>query len=405
MPAREIPTIQLRWMLTLAAFVAAGGIHYQTPMLAAIATDLDASAAAMGWIPTLSFAGMFVGVVLLVPLGDRMDKRTIILVKLALLCAAQAVMALAPSIAVLAAASFVTGVCSSLAQSMVSIVAESARPSERGRAVGTYMTGLFIGILFARITGGLLASQFGWRSSYVLSTLMLAALIPLLASRLPHTRPTTSAPYGTLMRSVLELLRANRAIRRAATIQFMLGICYGGFWAVISPMVTSFHRLSPADIGLLGIPGAAGILVARPAGHWMDRTGVRPVVMTAVSIMLAAWVVLTLSVWTMLAVVAGVMLLDCALRAAMVANQTLVNTAAPESRARANTIFGTHVWAGNATGAFLASTAFALYGWLAVCAVAIGATATALMLALLNARSPQERHDDRAPILNSDGTE
>ena len=289
---------------------------------------------------------------------------------------------MAPSIGVLAAASFVTGVCSSLAQSMVSIVAESARPAERGRAVGTFMTGLFLGILFARILGGVMATHFGWRSSYVLSTLMLIALLPLLIARLPHTRATTSASYGELMGSVLALLRASREIRRAASIQFMLGVCYGGFWAVVSPMVTLFHRLDPAQVGLIGIPGAAGILVARPAGHWMDRAGVVPVVASAACVMLLAWLVLSVSAWSILAVVAGVVLLDCALRAAMVANQTLVNTAAPQSRARANTIFGTHVWGGNATGAFLASACFAHYGWGGVCVLAAVASGVALVVAL-----------------------
>ena len=372
--------LRLMVLLTLTAFVVAGGIHYQTPMLAAISADLNADTATMGWVPTLSFAGMFAGTLLLVPLGDRVDRRKIILVKIVLLCAAQAAMAAAPSITVLAAASFVTGVCSSIAQSMVSIVAESAQPHERGRAVGTYMTGLFVGILFARITGGFMASHFGWRSSYVLSTLLLLALIPLLAARLPHTRPTTTAPYLALMGSVLALLRSNTDIRRAAAIQFMLGICYGGFWAVVSPVMAALHRLSPAEIGLLGIPGAAGILVARPAGWWMDRSGLRPVIVTALTAMLIAWGVLSLAGWAVAAVVAGVVLLDCALRAAMVANQTLVNTAVPDSRARANTVFGTHVWGGNATGAFLTSWAYAHFGWLAVCAVAALASGTALAI-------------------------
>lgn len=367
-------------LLALTAFVIAGGIHYQTPMLAAIAADLGADAAAMGWVPTLSFAGMFAGIVLLVPLGDRIDKRRIILVKIVLLCAAQAVMAAAPSIGVLAAASFVTGVTSSLAQSMVAIVAESARPGERGRAVGTFMMALFLGILFARISGGFMASWFGWRSSYLLSTLLVLAVIPLLFARLPHTRSTTQAGYGALMRSVLGLLREHRDIRRVAAIQFLLGICYGGFWAVVSPMASAYHRLGPAQVGLIGIPGAAGILVARPAGRWTDRSGPLPVVTAAACTMLAAWLTFGFSAWTLAAVIAGAVLLDCALRAAMVANQTLVNTVVPDSRARANTIFGTHVWAGNATGAFLASHAFAHFGWLAVCAVGVAATGTALLV-------------------------
>src|SRR5690606_34835292 len=347
----------------LTAFVMAGGIHYQTPMLAAIAADLHADASTMGWVPTLSFGGMFVGIVLLVPLGDRFDKRRIILVKLVLLCAAQAAMAAAPTIGMLAAASFVTGVCSSAAQSMVSIIAEAARPQERGRAVGTLMTGLFLGILFARIAGGLMASQFGWRSSYVLSTLLLVAVIPLVFARLPHTRATTHAGYVALMRSVAALLLSEADIRRVALIQFLLGICYGGFWAVVSPMASALHRLGPAEVGLLGIPGAAGILVARPAGRWTDRAGSLPVVTAALCAMLAAWVVFGFSAWSVAMVIGGAILLDCALRAAMVANQTLVNTVVPDARARANTIFGTHVWAGNATGAYLASSAFAHFGW------------------------------------------
>ena len=184
------------------------------------------------------------------------------------------------------------------------------------------------------------------------------------------------------MRSVLALLLDHADIRRVALIQFLLGICYGGFWAVVSPMASAFHRLGPAEVGLIGIPGAAGILVARPAGRWTDRAGPLSVVTAAISTMLLAWIAFGFSAWTMFAVILGAVLLDCALRAAMVANQTLVNTVVPESRARANTIFGTHVWAGNATGAFLASSAFAHIGWSAVCAVAIAATTTALLVHL-----------------------
>src|SRR5690606_26750594 len=137
----------------------------------------------------------------------------------------------------------------------------------------------------------------------------------------------------------------HRDIRRVAAIQFLLGICYGGFWAVVSPMASAYHRLGPAQVGLIGIPGAAGILVARPAGRWTDRSGPLPVVTAAACTMLAAWLTFGFSAWTLAAVIAGAVLLDCALRAAMVANQTLVNTVVPDSRARANTIFGTHVWA------------------------------------------------------------
>jgi predicted MFS family arabinose efflux permease len=373
-------------VFALTAFAVAGGIHYQTPMLAAIGAELEASTAQMGWVPTLSFGGMFVGVICLVPLGDRVDRRPLVLANYSVLCASQAVMAIAPNIGVLAIASFITGVSSSLIQVLVSIVAERAQPNERGRAVGTLMMALFIGLLFARIAGGMIATHLGWRATYVISTMLLLAVLPLLVARLPHTHPTTAVRYPALMLSLLKLFRENGHIRRVAAVQFLLGICYGGFWAVIAPVLASLHRLGPRDAGLIGIPGAAGILVARPAGRWTDRKGSITVVTTSIVTMVAAWVVLGFGAWALAAIILGVILLDCALRAAMVANQTLANSVAPHARARANTIFGTHVWAGNSTGAFVASNAFAHWGWLAVCTVALCASLAALTVHLILTR-------------------
>src|SRR5512134_2123288 len=140
--------------MVVAALIVAGGIHYQTPMLAAIAADFNADAATTGWIPTLSFGGLLIGIVLFVPLGDRFDKRALVLSKMVVMTLAQAMMAMAPSIAVLAAASLLTGICTSLLQHFIAITAEVAHPNHRGRALGTQLTAMFSGILFARIVGG-----------------------------------------------------------------------------------------------------------------------------------------------------------------------------------------------------------------------------------------------------------
>jgi predicted MFS family arabinose efflux permease len=369
-------------LMVVSAFIVTGGIHYQTPMLAAIGAEFEADAAAVGWIPTLSFGGMVAGMLFFVPLGDRIDKRRLVLCQIVALLLAQTLMAAAPSIAVLAAASLVTGICSPLTQNFVSITAEIARPEERGRALGTQLTAMFCGILFARIAGGLIATHIGWRYSYVLSAGMLLLLTPVLWARLPGTRPTSQASYRDLLWSMGGLLRAHGGMRRAVAIQFMFGICYGGFWAVAAPMLAALHRMGPTAAGLIGIPGAAGILVARPAGRWTDRAGVNPVVLAGIGSMLAAWIAMGFGAWSIAAVVVGAALLDCGLRSAMVANQTLINTVAPDSRARANTLFGMHVWTGNAVGAFLMSWTYAQFGWTAVCGVALAATVAALLIHL-----------------------
>jgi predicted MFS family arabinose efflux permease len=368
--------------MVVSAFVVTPCIHYQTPMLAAIAAEFGADAAATGWIPTLSFGGMVLGTLFLVPLGDRFDKRRLVLCQITALLLAQVAMATAPSIGVLAAASLVTGICSPLLQNFVAITAEIAPPEQRGRALGTQLTAMFSGILFARIAGGLIAAHLGWRYSYVMSAGMLLVITGVLWKRLPNTEPTSQESYSGLLFSMYRLFRAHGAIRKAVLFHFMFGFCYGGFWAVAAPMLAALHRVGPTAAGLIGIPGAAGILITRPAGRWTDRAGVRPVVLAGVVSMLAAWLVMGFGVWSITAVIVGAMLLDCGLRAAMVANQTLINTAVPDSRARANTLFGVHVWTGNAVGAWLTSWAFAQYGWLAVCGVGMAATFIALLIHL-----------------------
>ncbi|TMH44522.1 MAG: MFS transporter [Betaproteobacteria bacterium] len=375
-------------LLTATTFAAAGGIHYQTPMLGAMAAEFGADSSTIGWVPTLTFGGFLVGIVLLVPLGDRVDKRRLIITQhfaamLALLAAGAA-----QGVAAAAASGFLIGLCACYAQNIVPMVAELAPPGERGRAVGTVLTALFLGILFARITGGIVAAQLGWRWMYVLGAALLALIAPALIARLPHSAPKTTLAYPELLASMLALARVHADMRRVVAIQLLLGICYGGFWATIATMLLQRHGLGPTVAGLIGIPGAAGILIARPAGRWLDLRGPAPIVTTGIALIIAAYGVFAFGVWWPAALAVGAALLDSGLRAAMVANQTVVNSLAPEARSRSNTVFGLSVWSGNAVGAFIATSALAASGWLAVCAISALAATLALGVQLRAMRNP-----------------
>ncbi len=369
---------RLMVLLLVAVFAGAGTIHYQTPMLGAFAAEFHADAAAAGWVATLTFGGFLTGTIFLVPLGDRFDKRRLILAELAVLIVALLAMAAAPSLATLAAASFVVGVTAGFAQLIIPLTAELAPPETRGRVMGALLACLFLGILFGRVAGGLIAHYLGWRWTYVAAAVMLLALAPALVLWLPSMPARTQLGYGRLMRSLGEFLRDNAMLRRASAIQFLLGISYGGFWATAAPMLALFHGFGPAQTGLLAIPGAAGILVSQAAGRWSDRRGAFPIVTAGVCLVLAAYVVFAFAPFWVGAVIAGAVLLDCGLRSALVANQTLITSVAPDARSRFNTVFGAHIWGGNAAGAFLASTALAHSGWTAVCLIAVGASSLAL---------------------------
>jgi predicted MFS family arabinose efflux permease len=349
-------------------------------MLAAFAAEFHADPASAGWVATLTFGGFLAGTIFLVPLGDRFDKRRVILSLLAVLIPSLLAMAAAPTLATLAAASLVVGATACFAQVIIPLAAELAAPEKRGRVMGAIFACLFLGILFGRMAGGLTAATLGWRWTYVGAAALLSALAVALALWLPSTPARTQLGYVALIGSLVRFLRDNATLRRASAIQFLLGISYGGFWATVAPMMLLFHGFGPAQTGLMGIPGAAGILIAQPAGRWLDRRGAYGVVTLGVCLVLAAFVVFGFAQWWLAAAIVGAVLLDCGIRATLVANQTLITSVAPDARSRFNTVFGAHVWGGNATGAFLASTAIAHSGWIAVCVVAVSASCLALFL-------------------------
>src|SRR5438445_5716998 len=275
-------------LLAVSVFAGAGTIHYQTPMLGAFAAEFNADAAAAGWVATVTSGALLAGTFFLVPLGDRFDKRRLILAELAVLIVALLAMATAPSLAALALASLVVGITAGFAQLVIPLTAELAPPATRGRVMGALLACLFLGILFGRVAGGLIAEFLGWRWTYVAAAAMLVALAPALVLWLPSMPSKTQLGYVRLIGSLFGFLRDNATLRRASTIQFLLGISYGGFWATVAPMMLALHGFGAAQTGLLAIPGAAGILVSQAAGRWTDRRGAFPIVTAGVCLVLAA---------------------------------------------------------------------------------------------------------------------
>jgi predicted MFS family arabinose efflux permease len=320
-------------LFVITVFTTAGSIHFQTPMLGRMAAEFQASPAAAGWVATLSFGGYFAGTVFLVPLGDRYDKRTLVLTQMACLVAALLAMAAAPSLPLLALAAFAVGIACTMSQHIVPVVSELAPPAARGRIIGTVLSGLFVGILFARLGGGIVASHMSWRWMYVYAAAMVALMAGAMYWRMPASPPNTTLSYAELVRSMGRLWLDYPKLRNASTMQFLLGIGYGGFWATVASMLASLHGLGPTAAGLMAIPGAAGVLVSRPAGRWMDASGARPVVRTGICLMTAAFAAFAFAPAHIGAAVLGAILLDCGLRSAMVANQTMVIGAMPEAAA------------------------------------------------------------------------
>ncbi len=392
-PAAQAAGVPTPLVLLLAATAGMGvaSLYYSQPMLGVLGPDIGASERATGFVPTLTQLGYALGIALLAPLGYRMDRRRIILAKAAALVVALLASAMAPGLAALLAASLAVGLAATLAQDVVPAAATLAPGHQRGKVVGTVMTGLLLGILLSRVASGLLAEHGGWRSVYLLAAAAMAALAVALWRALPRFAPTTQLGYGELLFSMVLLWRRQPALRRAALAQGLLSVAFSAFWSTLAVMLHQQLHLGSAAAGALGLAGAAGALAAPLAGRLADRSGPQHVACLGAALALAAFAALALAPWLPAAgqlplLVASAIGFDFGIQATLVAHQTQVYGLDPAARSRLNALLFTGVFIGMAAGSALGALALAQWGWAGVVALACTASAAALAVRLASPR-------------------
>ena len=303
LPSSSI-SLGMTLVMAVACGVAAANIYYNQPMLGIMEAAFPGQVTVIGLVPTATQLGFAAGLVLLVPLGDRFERRRLILIQLAALTLSLAAAALAPDAWSLVVASALVGGTSSVTQQIVPFAAELAEPSRRGATIGLVMSGLLCGILL-----GAPLPAFGWRAMFWLGLLLAVAVGLLLAAVLPRSRPKTQEGYGALLKSLAILWREEPELRRATIIQGCLFSSFSALWTVLALQLDARYHLSAEIAGLFGIIGAVGVLFAPIAGKIADRRGPRTVIGLGSVIMLTSWVVF--EVWGMIAgLIVGVILLD-----------------------------------------------------------------------------------------------
>lgn len=381
-------------LLATSAGLAVASLYYSQPMLGVLGADIGASSRAVGFVPTLTQLGYAFGILLLAPLGDRFDRRRIIVAKAAVLCAALLVAGAAPSIGLLLVSSLVIGLAATMAQDIVPAAATLAPESHRGKVVGTVMTGLLLGILLSRVLSGFVAEQFGWRTMFLLAAASLALTGAAAWRGLPRFRPTTHLHYGALLASLATLWRRHGALRRATLSQGLLSIGFSAFWSTLAVMLhgAPFH-LGSGAAGAFGLAGAAGALAAPLAGRLADRRG--PELVTRLGAALAVVSFAAMALAPMLDVQAQLALLvasaigfDLGFQGTLIAHQTIVYGIEPGARSRLNAVLFTGMFIGMAAGSALGALVFAQWGWMAVVVLATGSAASALLVRLVGGCAP-----------------
>jgi predicted MFS family arabinose efflux permease len=381
----EHPTLTrgLLSVMATATGLAVASLYYAQPMLDTMARAFGLSSTRAGLLVTVAQVGYATGLVLLVPLGDRFEKRRLIVSMTVLAALGLVVTGAAVDPAMLFVGTAFTGLFVVVAQLLVPFAATLATPSQRGHAVGIVMSGLLIGILLARTVAGALVLAGGWRTVYFVAAGLMLACAVVLARMLPRHHVHAGMRYPQLLASVLALFRDEPLLRVRAAIG---GLIFGAFSVLWTSLAFLLSRppygYHDSVIGLFGLVGAAGALSAAAAGRQGDRGHAARNTVLGLMVLLASWGLILWGAHALSALVAGIVLLDLAVQGVHVTNQGLIYRLQGEARNRLTAAYMTVYFIGGALGSFVSGLAYDRGGWVGVCIAGGVLSAAALLLAL-----------------------
>lgn len=382
-PGRALPR-GVTLLFAIACGTAVANVYFAQPLLATLGRDFAISPATLGAVVTLTQLGYGLGLFFLVPLGDLLDRRRLIVVQLLLLAAALMVVGTATIAALLLAGMAAVGLLAVVTQTLVAFAASLVPPAQRGRVVGFATSGVVTGILLARTVSGILADVAGWRSVYLTSAALTCALALALHHALPpRDAAAPSMHYGQLLRSTLTLFARERLLRLRALLALLIFAAFSTLWSCIAlPLSAPPLSLSHTAIGAFGLLGAAGALAATAAGRLNDRGLSQWTTGIGLALLVASWLPLAFARQSLWALAVGVIVLDLAVQAVHVTNQSLIYALRPDAGSRLIGGYMVFYSLGSAFGAIASTALYAVGGWSAVCA--LGAAISCLALLVLN---------------------
>lgn len=368
-------------LLALACGLTVANTYYVQPLLDSVARGLDAGTAQTGLLVTLAQLGYATGLLLLVPLGDRLDRRRLVTLLLLASVLALVAAAAAVSIGMLGAAIAMVGVTSVVAQILVPFAATLAPPSSRGRVVGAVMTGLMLGTLLARTFSGLVAEAGGWRSVFWVSAALTLGLAILLYRTLPHRPSTVRSSYPSLLRSVGTLMFDQPALRRRSVYGALAFGLVSVFWTPVAFLLARPpYDFGDAAIGLFGLVGVPAALLAPRAGHLADKGYGRRLTGAYFALILAGLALALVGRDHLTALAAAAFLVTFGTQSVHVTNQSEIYRLDAAVHSRINTGYMTMFFLGGMAGSASSTTVYAAHGWPAVALLGTAVAAVGLLL-------------------------
>jgi predicted MFS family arabinose efflux permease len=364
------PTSPLLFVMAIAAGVSVANLYYAQPLLHTLSQSFDVSEGAAGIIITMTQLGYALGLVLLVPLGDLIERRRLITrVSLAAVLALVAA-ALSPRLLWFDMACLFIGITAVVAQVLVPFAAHLARDEDRGRVVGRVMSGLLMGILLARVASGLVSDVLGWRSVYWIAAGLMSLQAIVLARVLPNEPPESQQSprsYTALLLSILHLMRDEPILRRRIVYGMAVFAAFSVLWTGLPFLLAPApYAYGDTVIGLFGLLGVAGVLMASFAGHLHDRGHSYFGTGSALVMVILGFLLMGIWPYHVTAIIVGIILLDLGVQGTQILNQSTIYTLRPEARSRLTTAYMTCFFIGGAIGSAAAAVSYVHFGWTGV---------------------------------------
>lgn len=354
--------------MSVATGLAVASNYYAQPLLDTIAGAFSLSVNQAGFIVTAAQLGYAVGLLLLVPLGDMFERRSLIVLMTLLSAGGLLITASSQSLWVMILGTALTGLFSVVAQILVPLAATLATPQTRGKVVGTIMSGLLLGILLARTVSGLLASLGGWRTVFWVASGLMMVMAFALWRGLPKMKSETHLNYPQLLGSVFSLFTHNALLRTRALLGCLTFANFSILWTSMAFLLAAPpFSFSDGTIGLFGLAGAAGALGARPVGGLVDKGKAHLTTTWGLVALLLSWIALAAGQFSVLALIAGILVLDLTVQGVHITNQSVIYRVLPDARNRLTAGYMTSYFIGGAAGSLISASAYQHAGWNGVC--------------------------------------
>ncbi|WP_370737598.1 MULTISPECIES: MFS transporter [Pseudomonas syringae group] len=376
-------TISRRLMFLFATTCAlsVANVYFAQPLLDSMSASLSVGTGVIGIVVTATQIGYALGLLFVVPLGDMLNRRTLILTQMLISAVALCAVGLSQNWGMLLGAMMLVGLTAVVVQVVVAYTASLTSPEQRGQAVGTVTSGVILGILLARFVSGAMADLAGWRGVYFVSAALMVGMSLLLYRAMPTSQASQEkGNYWQLLGSVFTLYRTERTLRVRGTFALLIFAAFSVLWtAMVLPLSAAPHSLSHTQIGLFGLAGIAGALAAMQAGRLADKGLGNRTTGIALALLTLSWLPSAFIDSSLLALAVGVILLDFAVQAVHVTNQSLIFAAKPDAQSRLLGAYMCFYSLGSGVGALAATYTYANSGWVAVCLLGAAISGIALL--------------------------